>query len=267
MENMKNLRLLAFLPLLSLSACVAEVTHEEMHRQLAAARHQCDERVKAMETELASLKDAAAERDALRDKVASLELRIPEMEKALKDAETQRDVVKEEIEGLRGAKREADAIKEKASAAEKERDEIRSKLQEYIDLESIGVDVTSQGIRITVKETILFDSGKSFVKDGTEEILMKLSSVLSKTKAREIRIVGHSDSQPIKTREFPSNWELSTARALAILHTLVEDYGLKPDKLVAMGCAHFQPIASNNTPEGRAKNRRAEILLIPAVTE
>jgi chemotaxis protein MotB len=97
-------------------------------------------------------------------------------------------------------------------------------------------------------------------------VLEKVSKVIrDKVSDREIGVEGHTDNDPIKYSGWKSNWELSTARATSVLHYLVEKGGLNPKKLSAIGYGEYRPIMSNDTPEGRQKNRRVEIVIVPNV--
>lgn len=117
-------------------------------------------------------------------------------------------------------------------------------------------------LQIRALEKILFDSGSARIKPEGREVLATVAAQLgSRTDAR-IRIEGHTDDVPISTERFPSNWELSSARALEVLHLLVE-HGIPPERLSASAMGAQQPIELNDTPEGRARNRRIEIVLLP----
>ncbi|MBD3169325.1 MAG: OmpA family protein, partial [candidate division Zixibacteria bacterium] len=94
-------------------------------------------------------------------------------------------------------------------------------------------------------------------------ILLKLSKILTKI-PNDIRIEGHTDNIPINTPEFPSNWELSTARATTVLRFLVESCGINPDKVSALGYGEHRPIGPNDTIENRRKNRRTDIVVLRA---
>jgi chemotaxis protein MotB len=107
----------------------------------------------------------------------------------------------------------------------------------------------------------MFDSGDAVVKTDGENVLRKIAAILAEHPDLKIHVIGHTDNVPIRTR-FASNWELSTARALAAVHFLTEKAGVAPSRVGAVGYGEFRPIADNSTPEGRAKNRRIAVTIL-----
>ncbi|MCD6119264.1 flagellar motor protein MotB [bacterium] len=127
---------------------------------------------------------------------------------------------------------------------------------------SVSIDYNQRGIVITVSpDNILFDSGKATLKPEFKQILDVLGPTLLKIPNR-IQVEGHTDSVPINTAVFPSNWELSTARASGVLRYLVSRIGIPSERLCASGYADSHPIATNATSEGKARNRRVEIVIL-----
>lgn len=122
--------------------------------------------------------------------------------------------------------------------------------------------------RLTVNlvDQILFDSGSASLKKSGQELIIRLADALAATGDKEIRVAGHTDNLPISSRlqaTYQSNWELSTARALSVVHALEESKRLAGSRLSAAGYGEFRPIADNTSAEGRARNRRIEIVLVP----
>ena len=105
---------------------------------------------------------------------------------------------------------------------------------------------------------VLFDTGKTELKPAGRASLRQVAEVLQTIRDRQFQIAGHTDDKPIHTARFPSNWELSSQRALEVTHFLIEQ-GVRHDSLSAAGYSDVDPVAPNGTPEGRAKNRRTEI--------
>jgi chemotaxis protein MotB len=117
-------------------------------------------------------------------------------------------------------------------------------------------------LQVRALESILFDSGSARIKPEGREVLGKVAEQLKSIGGHRIVVEGHTDSLPIATERFPSNWELSAGRAAGVVRFLVEQ-GLDPAQLAASGHGSQQPIADNATSAGRARNRRIEIVLVP----
>ncbi len=126
--------------------------------------------------------------------------------------------------------------------------------------EEVSVEVTNQGVRITFNDSLLFPSGKAETKDESHEFLKIVANTIKMSIAKAV-ITGHTDDVPISTELFPSNWELSTMRAVEVLRYLHDELRVTVKQMEARGCGPFRPLAKNDTPEGRAKNRRVEIML------
>ncbi len=127
--------------------------------------------------------------------------------------------------------------------------------------------MAERGLVITFVAEVLFDSGKAKIRPEAYATLDKIAKVLKENISdRNINIEGHTDNQPIKYSGWKSNWELSTARATSVLHYLVDEKSIAPDRVAAVGHGEFKPVASNNTTEDRQKNRRVEIIILPKVS-
>ncbi|MCM2131193.1 OmpA/MotB family protein [Larsenimonas rhizosphaerae] len=126
-------------------------------------------------------------------------------------------------------------------------------------LDGVVVQPTPQGITFRIQDRLLFSSGDVSISPEGERLLTQLVPALERFKG-SISVEGHTDSQPISTERFPSNWELSTARASAVLR-LLRNRNIAGDRLRAVGMASTRPLADNDTPDGRAENRRVELVL------
>jgi chemotaxis protein MotB len=125
-------------------------------------------------------------------------------------------------------------------------------------------------LSVNLLNNILFDSGKTTIKPEGRKVLKSLGDVLNKFPDKALQIAGHTDNVKISNRlkeRFPSNWELSTARATSVVHFLQDKVGLKGERLIAAGYSEYQPVASNKDAAGRARNRRIQILLVPFGTQ
>lgn len=213
---------------------------------------------------LAGLTFSAKNRDLARQRVA------------VEDADKALDRAKEEI-----AKREADIaeLKEKLEESEarihelqQEQDMVVSSRKSLEDemrtaLESKDVTISRLQGKLTVNilDRVLFDSGEAELKSDGASVLRKVAAFLTQHPEIKVHVIGHTDNVPIKPSarsRFPSNWELSSARANAAVRFLCEQGGVDPRRLGAVGYGEFRPIADNSTPEGRAKNRRIAITVL-----
>ena len=163
----------------------------------------------------------------------------------------------EELERLQRQKEsEADELAEAKRLLERQ-------LRREISEKGVKLEMADRGLVITFVAEILFDSGKAELKPNARESLSKVASVIQQKVAdREIGIEGHTDNEPIKHSGWKSNWELSTGRATSVLHLLDEE-GVNPKQMVASGYGEYRPVASNEAAEGRQKNRRVEIVILP----
>ena len=126
---------------------------------------------------------------------------------------------------------------------------------------SIKVLKSNRGVVIRLNDTMLFDQGSAIIKPEAMSTLAKIADSFEKFQ-NPIVIEGHTDSMPISNDKFPSNWELSTARATNIIKYLTETKKFPPNRLSAVGYGEYMPIEDNNTPQGRAKNRRVDIIVL-----
>jgi len=126
--------------------------------------------------------------------------------------------------------------------------------------EQMKVSRDREGIRITIKSPVLFDSGKADLRTDAAPVLKELVAILADSPNRVV-VEGHTDNVPIHNEQFPSNWELSTARAISVARFLFETGSFDPARFTVAGYGEYHPVESNDTPEGRQENRRVEILL------
>jgi chemotaxis protein MotB len=140
------------------------------------------------------------------------------------------------------------------------------KLQKQIDAGELAVEVRDGRMVLDLQNDVLFDTGRVDIKPTGAKDLDAVADILKALPDRQFQVAGHTDDVPIKTSMYPSNWELSTARAVEVIHYL-ESKGVSAAQLSASGYADVDPVASNATSEGRKQNRRLEITLQPHITE
>jgi chemotaxis protein MotB len=147
-------------------------------------------------------------------------------------------------------------------------DNLVSDLKKQIDNQEVTIKTFEEKISVTFVDRILFELGKATISPEGEEILRKVGRILKNVKNKQIRVEGHTDNIPIMPAsqdKFPSNWELSAARAAAVVRHFQNGIGLDPGNLEAVGHSFYRPVASNETEEGRAQNRRVNIIIAPKI--
>lgn len=143
---------------------------------------------------------------------------------------------------------------------------LKKEIDEYISKNNLSVslrtDITETGLLITILDFALYDSGSAYVKTEGQTLAKEISKLLEKTAQRNIVISGHTDNVPIGNANFKSNWDLSTTRATNFLEIVLKNKNLDPTKFSVKGYGEYQPIDTNDTPEGRQNNRRVEVLIL-----
>ncbi|MDH3729242.1 MAG: OmpA family protein [Myxococcales bacterium] len=219
---------------------------------------------------------AGCKKDELRAKdarIAELEAQSQEtgmsFEQCKKDRENLNKLVKGytgEIDAMEAALAEAAEREAQAAKRLEEYNSMLRQLKAMIDAGKLKVRIVRNKMVIELPEAVLFASGSAKLKDEGVKILAEVGPVLASLKGRSFQAGGHTDNKPIRTKRFPSNWALSSARALGVTGLLIE-YGVPADRISAAAYADTQPVATNDTKEGRALNRRIEIALQPNLDE
>lgn len=179
-----------------------------------------------------------------------------------------------EWDGSQAELAEAQKANAVLSAAVKDLEQERQKISEAhrsledemrTAVESRDVTISELAGKLTVNilDRVLFASGQAEIMAEGQAVLREVAKVLDKFPDRQIQVLGHTDNVPIHTLQFPSNWELSSARALMAVRFLAEEAGVDPGRLSAVAHGEFRPVADNATPEGRAQNRRIAIVVLP----
>lgn len=139
--------------------------------------------------------------------------------------------------------------------------EIDKKLEEEDYLNDVETYIDKRGLVISLHNAILFDPGKAIIKEEFEDSMLEIANIITATK-NYIRIEGHTDNVPMSSEIYPSNWELSSARAISVVRLFVDKAGASPDVFIAVGFGEYKPVADNKTEEGRARNRRIDIIIL-----
>jgi chemotaxis protein MotB len=244
--NLRNLCIL--IACFTLAGCVSSRKYDEAVQELSVTRQSLAEANSEIEKADQKLKETRHQLDLASEELFDLHVKRQDLQQELKESNLQ-------IEMLRDLE-----------AERKKRNEIYaqfvSRLQQMIDAGELSVTIKNGRIVIELPDNILFDSGRSQLNQAGRKALTQIAGILSQFADRRFQVEGHTDDKPIKSARFPSNWELSAARALAVVHLLIEA-GMEPSNVSAAGFGEFQPKGDNATPEGRQLNRRIEIVMLP----
>jgi chemotaxis protein MotB len=264
---------LALVALLLATGCVTSGTFKAKEAELSASLS----REKKLEAEVASLK---AEVDQLQKSLADSRQKndnalatITELKDRLTKLGQNVDQLSSEkgklTAGLQDAEQRLEELRRQKAAAEARAATFRGlveKLRSMIDSGQLKVSIRNGRMLIVLPNDVLFDSGRTDLRQAGQATLRQVAEVLAGIGDRRFLVAGHTDNVPIRTARFASNWELSTARAVEVTKLLVAG-GMKPTSLGAAGYAEFDPVAANETVEGRALNRRIEIILEPNLSD
>ena len=251
-------------------------------------------RIKEQESEKLSnqVTGLKSEKDALEKEIRELRVKVltleGEMARLQQDntnleeiLKAKSDTMSQQIAELRKQNKdltqENESLRAKTQALEVEKTEeilgVKTMYEDLVqDMESeikkgkVTITQLKGKLKVNMVDEILFDSGRATVKPKGVKVLERVGKVLLNAKDQAIRIEGHTDNVPIGAelaKMYPTNWELSVARATAVTRYLQEEIGVDPRLISATGYGPYQPIASNETEQGRTKNRRIEIVLVP----
>ncbi len=167
---------------------------------------------------------------------------------------------------LDAAKAEADALAKAKEEVAEAQSQLEKDMRTALESKDVTISELKGQLTVNILDQVLFDSGEADVKPEGQQVLRKIAAVLQQAPGRQIHVVGHTDNVPIRggRGRFASNWELSSGRALAAVRFLQEQCGVDPRRLGALGHGEFRPIAPNETVEGRARNRRIEVVVLPS---
>jgi len=270
----------ALVTLLSLGGCVKKSTHQTTLDQLDAARGRETELASRMETELQRRDEREQRlRDQLDDLQAEIERLIEDLgacrrenlrtEADLEDARLEAQRLQTLLSAQGAQSQQLQARLNQLSAIEQEirernqiYEEVLSRFRSLIDAGRLSVSIARGRMVINLPQDILFASGSADLGADGRRTLAEVAGVLGEFQDRRFQVEGHTDDRPISTAQFPSNWELSAARALSVVKLLVAQ-GVSPENLSGAGYGEYHPVAVNETAEGRRLNRRIEIVMLP----
>ncbi|RPE00238.1 hypothetical protein EGM88_02950 [Aureibaculum marinum] len=272
---MKKILFLSLSIIVLLSSCVSQKKYDDLLGQYDSAKAELTEAK-------AKVLDCQVEKDKFAGMVANLEaqnkfltenhqnsIRQIESLTALSQSASGniREVVAQlsekdkYINGIRGAMSRKDSINLTLAV------HLKSALADGIQDEDIIVNVEKTVVYVEINDKLLFRSGSSVISNKAKAILDKVATVISSRPEMEVMVEGYTDNMPISTAITKDNWDLSTQRATAVVRVLQNDFKIDPKRLIAAGRSEYLPIATNDTAEGRARNRRTRIVILPKLDQ
>lgn len=249
---------------------------ENLRSQLSDLRKQKDEALVMMEQIKSTHEKVISEVD---QEIRKRDLRVAELESKLKEAQSEADILKGEMkEGERRTERleqriskligEKNLLKTQMDQLKFTHASMLSELKNEVKNKEVTIEELEDKLTITFVDHLLFEFGKANISPEGREILTRVGKILKDVKDKKIRVVGHTDNVAIMNEyryKFPSNWELSAARAAAVVRHFQKEIGIDPENLEAVGRSFYDPVATNETEEGRSQNRRVNIVIAPKI--
>ena len=249
----------------------AQASARELGTELEETTTALEEARKKAVTLTAERDDARAERDDFRRQVVAIKasadessVQLAEVSEQLRDKEKELASAQRELEETQAAAKQA---AEKQAAATGDRDAIAATLQQALAQaaaeDTVRLALDQPRPAVLIPSDALFQSGTVLVSSGGEQILATIAAALEDVEFTEIRIQGHTDNRPVQRMPFVDNWDLAAARASSVTRYFAQQTQIPASKLSAASFAFFDPIDTNDTPEGRFINRRVEVLVVP----
>jgi chemotaxis protein MotB len=241
-----------------LGGCVTQDTYDKLQGEknqeisgLQRERAALDQQLQELQAQRSALE---GQRNSLAQQKTSLEQDKAALEREQAQLRTHNEALEQQRAQLLSASKQSQA----------QYDSLVAGLNQEVQKGQLQVRRYKDMLTVDVAEQLFFDSGRAALKQTGKEVLKKVADAINTYEDKAIRIVGHTDNVPISKaaqKVFPSNWELSAARATTVVRFL-QQAGIAPERLIATGRAEYAPVAPNDSPEGRQKNRRIEITLI-----
>ena len=274
---------------LSMTSCVAKKKFVALRTQLEAANKDlatcgvslndymtrlstCDrdlkvaqDNMKSRQEQMQDLRDQLADAKSLRDKqltqVGDLTVLSQSANENIKETLSQLQKKDQYIHLLQAAKTKADSINLALSV------NLKGALKDGIEDKDVDIKVDKTVVMINLSDKMLYQSGSSTLTPRANEVLGKIAKVIEGRPDLEVMVEGYTDNVPIKTSCVEDNWDLSTKRATSVVRVLQKTYNVNPNRLIAAGRSEYNALASNDTPEGKATNRRTRIIILPKLDQ
>ncbi|ETW95023.1 MAG: hypothetical protein ETSY1_32350 [Candidatus Entotheonella factor] len=239
-----------------LSACVSKQTYVDATQRAAQERETLQQQLRTTED---LLQETENKRDDLTGKYANLQARYRLLENQHRELAAQLDDISTQTATLQTNLVERESV---LTTQQK----IEQALREQIAAQEIKIEEIEGRLKMTLLDTILFPTGQAQLNAKGQKTLRQVAASLRESSEQAILVEGHTDNVPIGPgvqKRFATNWELSAARATAVVRFLQDQGGVAPERLSACGYSFYQPVASNEQAKGRRQNRRIELVLIP----
>lgn len=257
----------------AISGCVTAKKYEALEADLAKAQGELTKARGEISDLGTALEEAEAEAERLRGQIAQVEEALAIAETRASDAENQlASVLKDKssltasIEDMQKALAELQRLQAQAEARAAEYRNVLAKFKSLIDNGKLKAKIVDGRMVLELQTDILFGSGSAKLSEEGAATIREVGSLLASIPDRKFQVEGHTDNIPIKNKTYPSNWELASARAINVVKEMV-DAGMPGKRISAAAFADTRPTSSNQTDEGRAQNRRIEIVIVPDLSD
>lgn len=255
-------------------ACVPKKEFDALQAELDSERARLAAELAGRDANILDLQDALKREQEnsadLEDQIATLrdswekEVSVLQGEKA--ELVRTKAQLKSSVDEIKAALAELEKRKAQADERVAAYRDMLSRFQKLIDAGRLKVKIVNGRMVVELATDVLFASGKSDLSDGGKTALAEVGAVLKDIPERSFQVEGHTDNDPIKTAQFPSNWELGSARAVTVVRALIEA-GVSAQRVSAASFSEFHPVAANDSAEGKAANRRIEIVVVPDLSQ
>ncbi|MCA9516027.1 MAG: OmpA family protein [Myxococcales bacterium] len=248
------------------SGCVTKGKYRELETEYGDYRAQTEERDRRQEASIQDLEQALAAEKA---RLAHIEEERKSLEAQLEALNAEKAKLVKEKSGLLESEkqmREAlDELSRRKAQAEARVAEYRNLLARFkalIDAGKLKIRIIDGQMVVQLATDVLFPSGSAVLSENGHNAVVEVTAILKDIADRRFQVAGHTDNVPIKTSRYPSNWELAFDRSMSVVRTMIES-GMPPSRVSAASYGEFKPTAPNDTDEGKAQNRRIEIMVVP----
>jgi chemotaxis protein MotB len=267
---MKMPTILALACVLTSSACVKKSDYEALQAKDAALQKSLEDSLASEREHAASLdqalKSEQARSNSQAEEIARLQSELDAAQKKISEMVGDSSKLKASIQEMLTALAALNEQKRQTDARIAEYRKLLSSFQALIDAGKLKVKVVNGRMIVELPSDVLFASGSIDLSEAGKASISEIGTILAPMSDRQFQVEGHTDDQPIKTARFPNNWWLASGRAIAVAEILIKA-ALQPTPVSAASFGEFQPITSNATPQGRAQNRRIEIVLVPDLSK